>query len=554
MRLHIIFGIMAAICLESIAASDKPNIILILADDLGWSDLGCYGGEIQTPNLDSLASGGIRFTQFYNAARCCPSRASLLTGLHPHQAGVGAMSDDMGPDSPGYRGTIQADTVTLAEVLREAGYHTSMVGKWHLHNNQNVKPTDRGFDEFYGMLGGYNSCWQEKPFYTRLPADRKPRPYTSASDGKPGTFYATDIFADYSIDFIKEARNAGKSFFLYLAFNAPHFPLHAYETDIAKYEATYFEKGWDAIRENRLKKQKKLGLVPKDLELTPRSIVPAKSYARNSPYAEKSNPAWNDLPEDRRRDLARRMAVYAAMIDRMDSAIGRVMDDLKSNDQFDNTLIIFLSDNGACWEWSPYGFDNQSSIKNILHKNEELKKMGQPGDYISYGSAWANASNTPWRMYKHFNHEGGIRTPFIVHWPSSMKETGSLRSQPCHLIDLMPTLIEVAGAFYPEKNKGIHVKPMEGINLLPILSKNVSTPRNQPLFFEHQGSRAVRDGRWKLVSMTDDAWELYDMDNDPTEMRDLMKSCPDVAQNLITKWNEWALRCGVDTRRNLPRK
>ena len=525
----------------------RPNILLIMADDLGWSDLGCYGGEIKTPHLDGLALNGLRFTQFYNSGRCCPTRASLLTGLYPHQAGVGAMSNDRGPRFPGYRGTLQANTVTLAEVLRDAGYHTSMVGKWHLHNDKtDVKPTDRGFDEFYGMLGGYNSCWKEKPFYTRWPRGRTPRAYASAKDGKPGTFYSTDVFADYALDFIGEARKENKPFFLYLAFNAPHFPLHAHESDIVKYEAMYFEKGWDAIRADRLARQKELGLVPQDLALTPRSGVPPKAHAKSSPYAGKENPAWSSLPEDRRRDLARRMAVYAAMVDRLDVAVGRVVSDLKQHDQFDKTLILFLSDNGACWEWDPLGFDVSSSPKNILHTGDDLKKVGGPETYISYGSAWANAGNTPWRLYKHFSHEGGIRTPLIVHWPAGVKARGELRAQTGHIIDIMPTLVALSGAEYPAERNGVKIQPLEGNSLLPVL-ENKSLTRAAPLFSEHEGSRAVRDGKWKLVSLSGDAWELYDLDTDPTEIHNLAFTLPEMARKLAAQWKSWARRCNVDT-------
>ena len=531
------------------APQTKPNIVLILADDLGWSDIGCYGGEIQTPNLDALAKGGVRFTQFYNSARCCPTRASLLTGLYPHQAGVGAMSNDRGPQFPGYRGTLQPDTVTLAEVLREAGYRTYMVGKWHLHNQQDVKPTDRGFDEFYGMLGGFNSCWEEKPFYTRWPEGRTPRAYTSSKDGQPGTFYSTDAFADYALDFIGEARKENKPFFLYLAFNAPHFPLHAHDSDIAKYEAMYFAKGWDAIREERLARQKELGLMPKDLMLTPRSGVPPKSHAKPSPYAGKDNPAWSSLPEDRRRDLARRMAVYAAMVDRLDLAVGRVVSDLKQHNQLDNTLILFLSDNGACWEWDPLGFDVSSSPKNILHTGDDLKTVGGPGSYISYGSAWANAGNTPWRLYKHFSHEGGIRTPLIVHWPAGLTARGDFRTQTGHIIDVMPTLVAVSGAKYPAERKGVKIQPMEGRSLLPAL-ENRPLQRDAPLFFEHEGSRAVRDGKWKLVSLSGDAWELYDLETDPTEMNNLITRQSAKAQELIQQWETWARRCHVEVERD----
>jgi arylsulfatase A-like enzyme len=529
----------------------RPNILLMMADDLGWSDLGCYGGEIRTPAIDALAEGGLRFTQFYNSARCCPTRASLLTGLYPHQAGVGSMTNDRGPQHPGYRGTLQPHTVTLAELLRPAGYHTSMVGKWHLHNKADIKPTDRGFDEFYGMLGGYNSCWVEDGSFRRLPADRPRRSYTSAVGSKPGSFYATDAFADYAIDFLSLARSAEKPFFLYLAFSAPHFPLHAHESDIAKYESLYFEKGWDRIREERLAKQKSLGLVPPGLALTPRSPVPPKSHAKPSPFAGKDNPAWHDLPENRRRDLARRMAVYAGMVDRMDQAIGRVTDHLRRTGQLENTLILFLSDNGACWEWDPFGFNGSSSPRNVLHEGEALRQLGQPEDYMSYGSGWANAGNTPWRLYKHFSHEGGIRSPFIVHWPAVIRDGRALRTPPAHLIDILPTLAAVSGATYPAQRHGIATLPPEGISILPAF-RNEPLPRSTPLFFEHERSRAIREGDWKLVSLKDEAWELYHLADDPTESRNLIASQPEKAASLRTQWEQWAQRAHVDTAPEAP--
>jgi arylsulfatase A-like enzyme len=544
----VLSGGLRILCGQALAATPaQPGIVIFLADDLGWSDLGCYGGEIKTPNIDRLAKNGVRFTQFYNTARCCPTRASLLTGLYPHQAGVGAMSNDRGPQFPGYRGTLQSNSVTLAEVLREAGYRTCMVGKWHLHNQQDVKPTDRGFDEFYGMLGGYNTCWEEKPYYTRWPLDRTPRPYTSAKDGQPGTFYSTDAFADYALDFAAQARAQHKPLFLYFAFNAPHFPLGAPESAIAKYEAMYFAKGWDVIREERLARQKELGLVPQDLALPPRSLVPPKSHARPSPYAGRENPPWSSFSEERRRDLARRMAVYAAMVDRIDAAVGRVVTDLQQHGQLDNTLILFLSDNGACWEWDPLGFDIRSGPTNILHTGEDLKKVGGPDSYISYGSGWANAGNTPWRLYKHFSHEGGIRTPLIVHWPAGLKARDEFRAQPGHVIDLMPTLVAVGGATYPVERHGVMMQPMEGRSLLPAL-QNQPIQRNAPLFFEHEGSRAVRDGKWKLVSLSGDAWELYDLQADPTEMRNLATTMPEQARALAAQWEAWAKRCHVEVR------
>lgn len=524
---------------------NRPNIILILADDLGWSDIGCYGGEIRTPNIDSLAANGLRFTQFYNSARCCPTRASLLTGLYPHKAGVGGMNNYRGPDYPAYRGTIQSNTVTIAEVLKQVGYKTYMVGKWHLHNQADIKPTDRGFDEFYGMLGGYNTFWEENPYYTRLPANRPKRHYTSAKDGKIGTFYSTDVFADYAVDFVNDAVKEKKPFFLYLAFNAPHFPLHAYPEDVAKYEKMYFDKGWDKIREERLERQKQIGIVPRDLKLPPRSVVPPKLHSRPSPYAGKENPEWNTLPEERRRDLARRMAVYAAMVDRMDAAIGKVISELKKLNQYENTVFIFLSDNGACWEWDPYGFDGSSSPNNVLHTGEDLKNVGLPSSYISYGSAWANACNTPFRLYKHFCYEGGIRTPFIVCWESGIKTAGELRNQVGHVIDIMPTLAEIAGARYPTEFNGIKIQPMDGISLVPSFN-NEPLKRSSPLFFEHEGSRAIIEGNWKLVSLTADLWELYNLKTDPVEMKNLAEKMPLKVKALANRWYDWAQKCHVD--------
>ncbi len=386
-----------ALSAPTAAAAEQPNVLLILADDLGFSDVGCYGGEIVTPNLDQLAAGGLRFRQYYNGTRCCPSRASLMTGLYPHQAGVGDMN-----------------TQTAA-----AGYHTSMVGKWHLSAGPKTpRPTDRGFDDFYGMIGGFNSCFQEDPFYTRLPASRKKRQYPK--DG----FYSSDVFGDYSIDFLAEARKQKKPFFQYLAFNAPHFPLHAKAEDIKKYTDAY-AKGWDEVRETRLAKQIELGLFPKGTTLSPLSeYMTRRDFARSG-----ENPAWATLDANRQADLARRMAVFAAMVTCMDRNIGRVVDDLQKNGELDNTLILFLSDNGACAEWDPFGFDESSGPKNVLHKGDALAAMGGPMTYHSYGSGWANAGNAPFRLYKHYCHEGGHTHP--AHRPLAerhLRERGIPRS------------------------------------------------------------------------------------------------------------------------------
>ena len=505
------------------SAAAKPNVLLILADDLGWSDAGCYGGEIATPNLDALAKDGLQFRAFYNSARCSPTRAAILTGLHPHQAGF-----------PNLSGTLPRNAATLPEVLQPAGYRSYMVGKWHL--NDRNPPTERGFGEFYGMLGGFNSCWQEDPFYTRWPEGRAKRTY-----GK-GEFYSTDAFGDYAVDFIASGRESGAPWFLYLAFNAPHFPLQAPEADIAKYEAMYFEKGWDRIREERLARQKQTGLLPQDVKLTPRAVVPANRFNRQTGWADRENPAWDSLPEDRRRDLARRMAVYAAMVDRMDAAIGRVVNALKQSGEFENTLIFFLSDNGACAEWDPYGFDRNSGPENILHTGAELKSMGGPGSYISYGSGWAHACNTPWLLFKHYMHEGGTRTPCIVSWPAGLKARGYC-DEAGYITDFMPTLCEATGAVYPDNRAGEAVLPHQGVSLMPAFHGQPLAKRR--IFIEHEGNRSVRDANWKLVALEGRPWELYNLANDPVEMHDLASGEPERVRELSAAWETWARQCKV---------
>ncbi|CAN5238237.1 hypothetical protein BH11PLA2_BH11PLA2_09600 [soil metagenome] len=522
---------MALLTVTAVSAAERPNILIILADDLGYADVGCYGSEIATPNLDSLAESGVRFRQFYNCARCCPTRAALVTGLHPHQAGVGNMNTDA--NLPGFRGWPQPNTVTIAEVLKSAGYHTSMVGKWHLSmNGKPPHPTDRGFDEFYGMIGGFNSCFDETPHYSRLPAERVKRVY------KPNEFYSTAAFADYSLDFLAEARKAHKPFFQYLAFNAPHFPLQARPADIAKYKDVY-SKGWDAIREERLTKQKKLGVIAESVALTPRSpFTTRKDFHRTG-----DNPTWDTLESDRKADLARRMAIFAAMVDSMDQAIGKVVKDLKDHGQFDNTLIVFLSDNGACAEWDPFGFDGSSGPKNILHTGDKLNSMGSASTYHSYGSGWANAGCTPFRQYKHYNHEGGIRTPCIVSWPQGVPAKGEFRDQVGHVIDLMSTCVDVGQAKYPAKFGEHAITPCEGISLKPAFA-------NDPLIrdhlgWEHELNKALRAGDWKLVAKASQPWELYDMKADPTEMVNMATMDPQRVKDLSAKWDAWATRCHV---------
>lgn len=542
------------------AAPAKPNILIILADDLGWSDLGCYGGEIRTPHLDSLAAGGLRFTQFYNSTRCCPSRAALLTGLYPHQAGVGLMASGKAPKRtetpqekfPGYRGALNESCVTIAQVLKPAGYRTAAVGKWHVGDYET--PTLRGFDDFYGFVGGYGVDSWEPRMMTRLPEGKPQRAY------KSGEFFATDAITDHALDFVADMRQSGAPWLLYVAYQAPHFPLASRKDDMAGYPELYAQ-GWDRIREQRLVRQKQIGLIDKDTTLPPRSKIPhpAAATREGSMTADGNNPPWESLPADRRADLAQRMAVYAGMVTGMDRNVGRLLADLRTSGQLENTLILFLSDNGACAEWEPFGFDllptpdpipgtgisqNTQAVPNKLYRGDDLARMGQAGTFPAYGSAWANACNTPWRLHKHNGHEGGISNPLIAHWPAALK--GGIRHEPAHLIDLMATCVDVAGAEYPAEFDGHKILPMEGMSLRPLFSP--TTPASSPprtLAWEHEGHRAIREGRWKLVSLAAAPWELYDMDSDRVELKDLAASQPKRVEEMSAKWEAWAKRTHV---------
>src|SRR5262245_4065663 len=531
------------------AHAKAPNIIVILADDLGYSDLSCYGGEINTPNLDGLAKNGLRFTQFYNSARCCPTRAALLTGLYPHQAGVGMMTADAGEQYPGYRGSIPSYTVTLAEVLKAAGYRTAMSGKWHVGDK--ISPVERGFDDFYGFVRGYAVDSFDDRMMIRLPEGRPARNY------KTGEYFATDAITDHALDFVAEARRTKQPWFLYVAYQAPHFPVQSRADDAAPYATTY-SKGWDKLRAERLARMKKVGSVAKNTPLTPRSKIHLPEVAKRlgSMTADGNNPAWDALDVDRRADLAGRMKAYAGMVTGMDRNVGRLIADLRRSGELENTLILFLSDNGACAEWEPFGFDLTKPARvtagtgiggatpgmpNILRRGADLSTMGGANDLFSYGSAWANLSNTPWRLYKHYSHEGGISSPLIVHWPAGIKARGQWRHQPGHIIDIMATLVDVSAATYPKERAGVATQPMAGVSLRPAFA-NHPLPRNAPLFFEHDGSRAVRMGYWKLVSARGGEWELYNIEADRTELNNLASQNPDKVSELAARWEEWARR------------
>lgn len=485
------------------APARRPNIVLIMADDMGFSDLGCYGSEIATPNLDKLAGGGLRFRQFYNTARCCPTRASLMTGLYPHQAGIGHMVENKGV--PAYQGFLNDRCVTIAEALHAGGYRTLMAGKWHVGENRPHWPTDRGFDRYFGLISGASN-------YFRLDPGRKmardDQPFTPPAEG----FYMTNAFTDNAISFIEESKS-DKPFFLYLAFTAPHWPLHALPADIEKYRGKYM-KGWDALREERHARQIQMGLVDAKWPLTPRDV---------------KAPAWADLSDEEKKARDLKMAVYAAQIDRLDQNVGRLLAALKKTGADQNTLIMFLADNGGCAE--------------EVNRGEKGAPAGTKESYMSYGLPWANASNTPFRLYKHWVHEGGISAPFIAYWPGVIKP-GQMTSQVGHLIDAMATCLDVSGTPYPKEYKGKPITPLEGKSLLPIFEGR-QRPGHEYLFWEHEGNKAVRKGNWKLVSRFPGKWELYDMAADRTEMKDLASEHPEIVKELTAQYKQWAERAGV---------
>jgi len=540
----------------TVHAAPRPNIILIMCDDVGYSDLGCYGGEIQTPNLDRLAGDGVRFTQFYNTARCCPTRASLLTGLYAHQAGIGHMVDGAGPKLgvEAYSGELSQRAVTIAEALKPAGYRAYMAGKWHVtgkirpegETDKGNWPLQRGFDRFYGTIHGAGSFYDPN---TLTRDNQFISPYADP-EYQPKEYFYTDAINDHAARFVTEhkKKHGDQPFFMYMAHTAPHWPMHAKEKDVIKYTGKY-DAGYDAIRAARIAKMKKLGLLDERWKISP----PA------SDWSKVENREWE----------LRCMEVYAAMLDCMDQGIGRLVDTLKKNGQFDNTLLLFLQDNGGCAEGMGRGAEgptraNQPTLpplaKDYLQPDMLPKQtrdgypvrqgvgvMPGPADtYIGYGRAWANVSNTPFREYKHWEHEGGISSPLIAHWPAGIAKSsrGKLEPQPSHLIDIMATSVELAQAIYPGEFAGNKIQPMEGVSLVPAFAGRPLN-RAQPIFWEHEGNRAIRMGQWKLVSKHPGGWELYDMVSDRTEMNNLASAHPEKVGSMAMLWQEWAARVGV---------
>ncbi len=509
------------------AAAPRPNIVLILADDMGFSDLGCYGSEISTPHIDGLAKSGVRFTHFYNNARCCPSRASLLTGLYPHQTGIGLMTREQ--NLPGYRGDLNRQCVTLGEALKPAGYHTLMCGKWHVthdeegfENDKHNWPLQRGFERYYGTIIGAGS------YYDPVMLTRDNEPIRAEGDH----YFYTDAIADHAVDFIGDYARREEPFFLYTAFTAPHWPLHAAPEDIEKYKERY-RAGWDVLRSERHRRQIEMGIVEDRWPMTPRDAAV---------------PAWKEAPN--KEWEAARMAVYAAQVDRLDRNVGRILARLRETGAEQNTLVMFLSDNGGCAEeltpdWK-YLFIPQKTHdgRPVRLGNNPAVMPGAEDTYQSYGQSWANASNTPFRLYKHWLHEGGIATPLIASWPSVMRQRNTFTHQTGHVIDIMATLVDIGGAKYPETYSGQRIKPLEGLTLAPVL-RGGKRRDHAEICWEHEGNRALRQGKWKLVSRYPDRWELYDIEADRTEMRNLAKQYPGRAEQMAGRWQRWADRSGV---------
>lgn len=503
---------------------ERPNILLILADDMGYSDIGCYGGEINTPVLDGLAHEGIRFTQFYNTARCCPTRASLMTGLYPHEAGVGHLTGRN--DGPGYMGYLNDSCFTIAEILSQNGYYTGMAGKWHAGNLYDSWPENRGFGRFFGIHNWVDSyfkvledceVFEDGNIVIPVTAD----PLIGAEAGKE--WYTTDVFTGKAIEFIDEAIEKGRPFFQYVAYNSPHWPLEAHDDVIAKYLDRYSD-GYEELRKEKFNRMIELGLV---------------SGKWNLPAQE--TPGWDELSDSAKLDTQFRRAVYAAQVEIMDRNIGRLVDHLKEQDLLDNTVIFFLSDNGCSAEPETNDFGYMWGENTRWNYDSWRRNSGREG--ASQGKAWSITSNSPFRKYKKFTHEGGISTPLIVHWPAGIRNSDRISDKPGHLVDIMATCLDLAGADYPGERNGVKVKPIRGISLKGDLC-NSNIESHESLFWEHEGHAALRKGRWKIVTVNPKdiaLWELYDMENDRTETNDLAQSYPELVKEMVEEWTKMAI-------------
>ena len=517
--------------------NQKPNIILILADDMGFSDLGCFGSEIKTPNLDKLANNGLKFSQMYNTARCCPSRASLLTGVYPHQAGIGHMVGNYGISE--YQGYLSNNTATIAEVLRTGGYRTQMSGKWHvggnapLRDNENWNPGDRehptpnqrGFDHFWGTMAGGGNYFSPK---TLMDNDKK-------IDVDTHDFYYTEKITDHAVEMINESVTDSKPFFSYIAYTAPHWPLHAKKEDIEKYQNIY-DNGWDKLRQERYKKLKDLGIIKESWNISAR---------------DKDAEKWENVVH--KEWEASRMEVYAAQIDNLDQGVGRIIESLENNNIRNNTVIMFLSDNGGCAEFLAEDTNTPDNLMFDVPLWDGTKlKMGnnpniKPGDrdtFQSYDIGWSNASNTPFRLHKRWVHEGGISTPFIINWPEKII-TSNIIERTSHIMDISATIYDIAETNYPSSIESNSIIELEGESFYKNLLENQKQSRSKTIFWEHEGNKAVRKGKWKLVCEENSQWELYDMLDDRTELFDLSNKFPEIVNELSNEYIDWAKRIKV---------
>ena len=514
---------------------EKPNILLIMVDDMGYSDLGCYGGEVQTPNINELAEQGIRFTQMHNCARCCPTRASLLTGHYPHLAGINGMGVN-----------LSINTATIGEILKENGYHTGMTGKWHLSRTKPLEnpeeqlewlanridrgpfsplenyPCNRGFEEHWGVI------WGVVNFFNPFSLVHNEEPIKDI----PEDFYMTNFITEKSLDLIDEYSKDDKPFFLYVAHTAPHWPLHALPEDIAKYKDT-FKIGWDSLRANRYKRMIELGLIDEETYKLP----------ENS-----SGKSWEDCQE---KDYeAANMAAHAAMIDRIDQGVGQIINKLKETGQYENTIIFVLSDNGASYERGyPPGFDRPGYTKDstIIEYNSPNPGSGTTWNYL--GNAWASAVNTPFRYWKKESYEGGSATPFIVHWPKGLKgKENTINRGLAHVIDILPTCLDLTGAEYPETINGEETVTPAGKSLLPLLY-NETEKIHDTLYWEHERGRAIRIGDWKMSALPGKKWELFNISEDHTETNDLSDTYPDKVAEMNEAWETWAKTMNINLKR-----
>lgn len=507
--------LLLAILIHGTAAAelDRPNVLVILADDLGFSDLGCYGGEIETPNLDALAHGGLRYTQFYNTARCWPTRAALLTGYYAQQVQFDAL-----PSVPNDRRKRPPWARLLPEYLRPLGYRSYHSGKWHLDGGQLAG----GFDRSYS-LDDHDRYFSPQ----RHTLDDQPLPSVNRDSG----YYATTAIVDRAIEFLQEhaEHHTDRPFFAYVAFTSPHFPLHALREDVARYRNRY-DVGWDAIRQQRWQRIKQMLQLPGELsELEPQIGPPSgKAYENTHSilgtgevYGELS---WNQLTPQQQTYQATKMAIHAAMVDRMDREIGRLIDQLRAMDALTNTIIFFFSDNGASAE--------------ILVRGDGHDASAPPGSadtFFCLGPGWSSAANTPFRRHKQWVHEGGIATPLIVHWPAGITARGELRHAVAHVIDLAPTILHLAGGQWPTEFAGSVVPPTPGRNLADTFGNDVDIKREY-LWWLHQGNRAIRVNHWKLVSARDGPWELYNLANDRAENENLAAEHPQKLAELEQLW------------------